>query len=107
MSSLYGEELRFSTCYKACCCREKQSIIFNHLYLSSSTLAPLILVFSRRLHVLFLLSEIFLLQILARQAFSMYANLLLASPGFPCGSVGKESTYIAGDLGCEDPLEKG
>jgi len=37
----------------------------------------------------------------------MYANLLLASPGFPCGSVGKESTYIVGDLGCEDPLEKG
>ena len=27
--------------------------------------------------------------------------------GFPCGSAGKESAYNAGDLGWEDPLEKG
>ena len=27
--------------------------------------------------------------------------------GFPCGSTGKESTCNAGDLGWEDPLEKG
>ena len=27
-------------------------------------------------------------------------------PGFPAGSVGQESTYNAGDLGWEDPLEK-
>ena len=27
--------------------------------------------------------------------------------GFPCGSAGKESTCNAGDLGWEDPLEKG
>ena len=27
--------------------------------------------------------------------------------GFPCGSAGKESTYNAGDLGWEDPLEEG
>ena len=27
--------------------------------------------------------------------------------GFPCGSAGKESAYHAGDLGWEDPLEKG
>ena len=27
-------------------------------------------------------------------------------PGFPAGSVGKESTYKAGDLGWEDPLEE-
>ena len=26
--------------------------------------------------------------------------------GFPAGSVGKESTYNAGDLGWEDPLEE-
>ena len=26
---------------------------------------------------------------------------------FPCGSAGKESTYNAGALGWEDPLEKG
>ena len=26
-------------------------------------------------------------------------------PGFPAGSIGKESTYNAGDLGWEDPLE--
>ena len=26
--------------------------------------------------------------------------------GFPCGSAGKESTYNAGDLGWEDPLEE-
>ena len=27
--------------------------------------------------------------------------------GFPCGSAGKESTCNAGDLGWENPLEKG
>ena len=27
--------------------------------------------------------------------------------GFPCGSAGKESACNAGDLGWEDPLEKG
>ena len=27
--------------------------------------------------------------------------------GFPCGSAGKESTCNVGDLGWEDPLEKG
>ena len=27
--------------------------------------------------------------------------------GFACGSTGKESTYNVGDLGWEDPLEKG
>ena len=27
--------------------------------------------------------------------------------GFPCGSAGKESTCSVGDLGWEDPLEKG
>ena len=27
--------------------------------------------------------------------------------GFPCGSAGKESTRSVGDLGWEDPLEKG
>ena len=27
--------------------------------------------------------------------------------GFPCGSAGKESACSAGDLGWEDPLEKG
>ena len=27
--------------------------------------------------------------------------------GFPYGSAGKESAYNAGDLGWEDPLEKG
>ena len=27
--------------------------------------------------------------------------------GFPCGSSGKESTFNVGDLGWEDPLEKG
>ena len=27
--------------------------------------------------------------------------------GFPCGSAGKESARNAGDLGWEDPLEKG
>ena len=27
--------------------------------------------------------------------------------GFPCGSVGKESTRSVGDLGWEDPLENG
>ena len=27
--------------------------------------------------------------------------------GFPCGSAGKESAHNVGDLGWEDPLEKG
>ena len=27
--------------------------------------------------------------------------------GFPCGSAGKESACSVGDLGWEDPLEKG
>ena len=27
--------------------------------------------------------------------------------GFPCGSAGKESACNAGDLGWEDPLDKG
>jgi len=27
--------------------------------------------------------------------------------GFPCGSAGKESSCNAGDLGWEDPLDKG
>ena len=27
--------------------------------------------------------------------------------GFPCESAGKESAYNVGDLGSEDPLEKG
>ena len=32
---------------------------------------------------------------------------LLRGKGFLCGSAGKESTCSAGDLGWEDPLEKG
>ena len=35
--------------------------------------------------------------------FGMTMNLNM---GFPSGSDGKESTSSAGDLGCEDPLEK-
>ena len=27
--------------------------------------------------------------------------------GFPCGSAGKKSAFNVGDLGWEDPLEKG
>ena len=27
--------------------------------------------------------------------------------GFPCGSASKESACNVGDLGCEDPLERG
>ena len=27
--------------------------------------------------------------------------------GFPCGSAGKESAYIAGDLGWKNPLDEG
>ena len=41
----------------------------------------------------------------------LLVSLLPSSPGsflgFPCGSAGKESAWNAGDLGWEDPLEKG
>ena len=33
--------------------------------------------------------------------------LIYTQKGFPCGSDGKESLCNAGDLGREDPLEKG
>ena len=40
-----------------------------------------------------------------------YSSKILWHPttilGFPCGSAGKESTCNAGDLGWQDPLEKG
>ena len=31
----------------------------------------------------------------------------MACTGFPCGSAGKESAHDVGDLGLEEPLEKG
>ena len=34
-------------------------------------------------------------------------NSFLSSTSFPCGSAGKESACSVGDLGWEDPLEKG
>ena len=34
-------------------------------------------------------------------------DAIYRQPTFPCGSAGKESTCSAGDLGWEDPLEKG
>ena len=38
-----------------------------------------------------------------RQATKVYC----IAQGFPCGSAGKESACKAGDMGWEDPLEKG
>ena len=42
-----------------------------------------------------------------RTAIKKSRRLFCTNLGFPCGSAGKESACNAGDLGGEDPLEKG
>ena len=39
--------------------------------------------------------------------YCLFLERLWTFLGFPCDSVGKESVCNAGDLGWEDPLEKG